>query len=257
MRGVGKIRTIAKILPCWFPEEVLWEPEILIPNSQRGSVHTPESFVVGGLCGLAVCGKVQADVLGLASANTSGPYSSSEYANLGNFLTVNFSTNTNSSLNSFKSVKFLNLGSMSTSGGSISSLNIQAILRLGAFTATDNIVYTTPNAAINLTNIGNTNWAASSNYTLEFNINQGTAVTLDQRYISDNGVVTNSLPDWISSSSQFSGTSDSVGSFGVAFSLYSAVPEPTTMILTGSALAAGAIGAYFKRRRKTPTEIAS
>ena len=35
------------------------------------------------------------------------------------------------------------------------------------------------------------------------------------------------------------------------------VPEPATMILTGSALAAGAIGAYFKRRRKPQTEIAA
>ena len=43
----------------------------------------------------------------------------------------------------------------------------------------------------------------------------------------------------------------SVASFTVA------VPEPATMILTGSALAAGAIGAYFKRRRKPQTEIAA
>ena len=35
------------------------------------------------------------------------------------------------------------------------------------------------------------------------------------------------------------------------------VPEPATIILTGSALAAGAIGAYFKRRRKPQTEIAA
>ena len=35
------------------------------------------------------------------------------------------------------------------------------------------------------------------------------------------------------------------------------IPEPATMILTGSALAAGAIGAYFKRRRKPQTEIAA
>lgn len=33
-----------------------------------------------------------------------------------------------------------------------------------------------------------------------------------------------------------------------------AVPEPGTLILTGSALAAGAVGAYFKRRRKARTE---
>ena len=40
-------------------------------------------------------------------------------------------------------------------------------------------------------------------------------------------------------------------------SLTVSVPEPATMILTGSALAAGAIGAYFKRRRKPQTEIAA
>ncbi len=35
------------------------------------------------------------------------------------------------------------------------------------------------------------------------------------------------------------------------------VPEPATMILTGSALAAGAVGAFFKRRRKVSTEVAA
>ena len=40
-------------------------------------------------------------------------------------------------------------------------------------------------------------------------------------------------------------------------SLTVAVPEPASMILTGSALAVGAIGAYFKRRRKPQTEIAA
>ena len=35
------------------------------------------------------------------------------------------------------------------------------------------------------------------------------------------------------------------------------VPEPATLILTGSALAAGAIGAFFKGRRKVSTEVAA
>lgn len=35
------------------------------------------------------------------------------------------------------------------------------------------------------------------------------------------------------------------------------VPEPATLILTGSALAAGAVGAFFKRRRKVSTEVAA
>ncbi|MEI6324478.1 MAG: PEP-CTERM sorting domain-containing protein [Gemmataceae bacterium] len=38
--------------------------------------------------------------------------------------------------------------------------------------------------------------------------------------------------------------------------LATAVPEPATMILTGAALAAGAVGAYCKRRRKVKTEVA-
>jgi len=35
-----------------------------------------------------------------------------------------------------------------------------------------------------------------------------------------------------------------------AYTVYAAIPEPGTMILTGSALLAGAVGAYIKRRRK-------
>ena len=50
--------------------------------------------------------------------------------------------------------------------------------------------------------------------------------------------------------------SDAGNTFSIA-SFTVAVPEPATMILTGSALAAGAIGAYFKRRRKPQTEIAA
>ena len=49
-------------------------------------------------------------------------------------------------------------------------------------------------------------------------------------------------------------------STNLAMSLYydsTAIPEPATMILTGSALAAGAIGAYFKRRRKPQIETAA
>jgi hypothetical protein len=33
------------------------------------------------------------------------------------------------------------------------------------------------------------------------------------------------------------------------YSLYATVPEPGTLILTGTALVAGAVGAYIKRRR--------
>ena len=50
-------------------------------------------------------------------------------------------------------------------------------------------------------------------------------------------------------------TASDTALFGVNLAV--TVPEPATMILTGSALAAGAIGAYFKRRRKPQTEIAA
>jgi hypothetical protein len=45
----------------------------------------------------------------------------------------------------------------------------------------------------------------------------------------------------------------------VAIQLYydpASVPEPGTMILTGTALTVGAIGAYIKRRRKIKTKVA-
>jgi len=53
-------------------------------------------------------------------------------------------------------------------------------------------------------------------------------------------------------SSGFTGYGDVVGSFMFQFEGNSttAVPEPSTLILTASALAAGAVGAWVKRRRK-------
>ena len=56
----------------------------------------------------------------------------------------------------------------------------------------------------------------------------------------------------------FTGTAFDSGSGAYAnFELSASVPEPTTLILTGSALAAGAVGAFFKRRRKVSTEVAA
>ena len=52
---------------------------------------------------------------------------------------------------------------------------------------------------------------------------------------------------------------DTSGTSGDIFKadLQITVPEPATLILTGSALAAGAVGAFFKRRRKVSTEVAA
>ena len=57
-------------------------------------------------------------------------------------------------------------------------------------------------------------------------------------------------------SSGFTGYGDVVGSFMFQFEGNSttAVPEPSTLILTASAIAAGAVGAWVKRRRQKQAE---
>ena len=72
---------------------------------------------------------------------------------------------------------------------------------------------------------------------------------------SDNSLAANGAI-FVDSASTSTATTTDANMFSVA-SFTVAVPEPATMILTGSALAAGAIGAYFKRRRKPQTEIAA
>ncbi len=52
------------------------------------------------------------------------------------------------------------------------------------------------------------------------------------------------------------GTGDGANYFTFSVNA-TAVPEPSTMILTGTALAAGAVGSYFKRRRKAKAEVAA
>ena len=82
----------------------------------------------------------------------------------------------------------------------------------------------------------------------KYNVGNAAALTGDNILAANTGRFVTSLAG--------SNTAGDAESFSVA-SFTVAVPEPATMILTGSALAAGAIGAYFKRRRKPQTEIAA
>ena len=194
---------------------------------------------------LVLGGNARADVVGL-NTTTSTTVLSQAYNDADNFLTVNFTT-TGNSTNKFTGVKFTDLG--------IGSLTVTARLsKIGTgVVATDTISYTAANTFIGFTNIANTTWDASSTYQLRFDVNQLAGATFANYKASSDGAVTNGISDWINTASQAA----VVGSPGAAFTLYTAVPEPGTLILTGSALAAGAVGAYFKRRRKARTEAES
>lgn len=188
----------------------------------------------------------RADVVGLNTTTTTTITGPAEFGNGANFLSVNFST-TGNSTNKFTAVKFNNLG--------IVSLNFSVSLYKGGTIvsgSTDNLTYSTPGAAINFNNVANTTWDASSSYELRFTINQEGGASFSNYTKAVGPDVTNSITDWIVSGSQ----NQTAASFpsGPAFTLYAAIPEPSTMILTGSALAAGAVGGFFKRRRKIALE---
>ena len=86
--------------------------------------------------------------------------------------------------------------------------------------------------------------------TTKYNVGDAAALTRD-----DTGSAAAQAASFVTA---LGGSTDepALDTFSIA-SFTASVPEPATMILTGSALAVGAIGAYFKRRRKPQTEIAA
>lgn len=97
---------------------------------------------------------------------------------------------------------------------------------------------------------GNWDLLANKTYTISLTLTLGSFLSINQ-----SGSVYNVTPGisnyWASPTSQHTNH--------VAIQLYydpASVPEPGTMILTGTALTAGAIGAYIKRRRKIKTKVA-
>jgi hypothetical protein len=121
--------------------------------------------------------------------------------------------------------------------------------------------YTAAGSKIDFSKIPNSSAEELSRYGLNAGTNYALSLyslsqVLIDNYESSNGVITNSMTDWIAGPT-LNSTTGLVTMVGPAFTLYSSVPEPGTMILTGTALAAGAVGAYFKRRRKPKREPAA
>jgi len=193
------------------------------------------------LAALVVGGNARADVVGLKtnSNDTDG------FVNT-RILTVNFNT-TGLSGNRFTGISFASLGTV-TLGATLSATLTNT---LTFQSTTSSLTYVSGGAFISfetgLDKIGSNVWASNSSYQLKVDVT-GRLSGADTYNVATPTVI-NDIPDWISSSS--------VENRNVAFTLYAAVPEPGTMILTGTALAAGAVGAYFKRRRKAKAEVAA
>ena len=213
-------------------------------------LYKKTAFVLATLFFLTVH-SVRADIVALSTAAVgTQSLSSSVITNNGSFLRISFTTNSNQT-QKFTGIKFNNLGT--------GSFNFKATLNWGNSTTnpvsggSDTLTYSSANTLINFTNIANTTLNSSTQYTINFTLNQGTDVTFTNFSIANSTDLTNNTT-WIGTSSQSSGPTTGAGS-GPAFSLYATVPEPGTMILTGSALIAGAVGAHFKRRRKKRLEV--
>ena len=122
-------------------------------------------------------------------------------------------------------------------------------------TATNYNANTSGSNTVDLTNLGAL--AASTAYKITLDIKFAGAVS--------GGLGLNSAPYGTQTGTEFqnlynSGNSPIQYESGPNFSFnmdVSSVPEPGTLILTGSALVAGAVGAYLKRRRKTQQQEAA
>ena len=150
------------------------------------------------------------------------------------------------------------LGVINISGTATADTSITAKLFSGASTQVGTTVtaaYTSGNN-FDLSGIGKFGNNPTDGYWLEitgldttkYNVGDAAALTGNNTLAAQAATFVTALGG---STAAAAGDTFSIASFTVA------VPEPATMILTGSALAAGAIGAYFKRRRKPQTEIAT
>ena len=200
---------------------------------------------------LVPCGGLRADIVALNTSAVGTQGGSSSLITTGkSFLRIYFGTNTNPT-QKFTGIKFDNLGTGSfafkatlNQGNAGSNPNPNPVAG-----GTDDLTYSSANAIINFNNIANKTLNTSTSYFLEFTLNQADSVTFSNFKIAYSSGVTNNT-DWISTTTQDSGPSSITGlGGGPAFSIYATVPEPGTLILTGSALVAGAMGAYIKRRR--------
>ena len=184
-------------------------------------------------------GSARADVTGIALSNTGTAGASTLGATT---LQIQFTTSSGGASFGLTSLKLTNVGNaadlvdFSFDSEFSSTTNINATVG-GGFSTFDFV-----GAGFNQT------LAASTSYTLYVR----NLLTTTYSTTTSSSLTSGTAP------LNFTGTAFDSGSGNYAnFELSASVPEPATLILTGSALAAGAVGAYFKRRRKVSTEVAA
>jgi hypothetical protein len=207
---------------------------------------------LGILVGLIVFGmgsNSYADIVGLQSAPAS-PTSSVRFDNNATIVKYNFTT-TSTTGSKWTGFNFAGLKNIDGTqwNGTISFL--LTIASTGATVADTMRAYS--GTKVDFTNVDmmyTYNMAANTEYNLQIRaIGNSGLMTL-----SSGTTLVNNMSDYITGATQ---TANNGSNYGASFDLYTSVPEPGTLILTSSALVAGAIGAYFERRRRHCAEVAA
>jgi hypothetical protein len=207
---------------------------------------------LGILVGLIVFGmgsNSYADIVGLQSAPAS-PTSSVRFNNNSTIVKYNFTTTskTGSKWTGFNFAGLKNIDGTQWNG-TISFL--LTIASTGATVADTMRAYS--GTKVDFTNVDmmyTYNMAANTEYNLQIRAYGNSGLMT----LSSGTTLVNNMSDYITGATQ---TANNGSNYGASFDLYTAVPEPGTLILTSSALVAGAIGAYFKRRRRHCAEVAA
>jgi len=214
---------------------------------------------LGILVGLIVFGmgsNSYADIVGLQSAPAS-PTSSVGFDNDAIIVKYNFTTTskTGSKWTGFNFAGLKNIDGTQWNG-TISFL--LTIASTGATVADTNRAYSGTKVVFDKVDyMYSYNMAANTEYNLQIRAYGNSGLMT----LSSGTTLVNNMSDYITGATQTAnnGSDANVGSnYGASFDLYyTSVPEPGTLILTSSALVAGAIGAYFKRRRRHCAEVAA
>lgn len=207
---------------------------------------------LGILVGLIVFGmgsNSYADIVGLQSAPAS-PTSSVRFDNNATIVKYNFTT-TSTTGSKWTGFNFAGLKNIDGTqwNGTISFL--LTIASTGATVADTMRAYS--GTKVDFTNVDmmyTYNMAANTEYNLQIRAYGNSGLMT----LSSGTTLVNNMSDYITGATQ---TANNGSNYGASFDLYTSVPEPGTLILTSSALVAGAIGAYFKRRRRHCAEVAA